>query len=268
MIARTISDRLSSPPSAANHAAVDIRVDGQSLLDQVDLTMSLDGATYEAELLRLQGLINQLAHQAQQAGLSCVYVFEGVDAAGKGGAIRRLVKALPIQHTRVLPVGAPNEAERARHYLWRFWTRVPKPGKTVVFDRSWYGRVLVERVEGLTSAQNWQRAYDEINEFEATLADSGIVIAKFWLQISEEEQLARFEARAETPYKKYKLTPEDFRNRENWQDYQNAAHDMLARTSTSYAPWTLIGANNKRYARIEVLKTVAERLQRQLAALQ
>ena len=144
---------------------------------------------------------------------------------------------------------------------------MPKPGKTVVFDRSWYGRVLVERVEGLITAEAWYRAYDEINEFEATLADSGIVIAKFWLQISEDEQMARFQARAKTPYKKYKLTPEDFRNRENWQAYQAAAHDMVARTSTSYAPWTLVAADNKRYARIEVLKTVAERLEKQLDSM-
>ena len=259
-IAKELANRLVQPAPVKQLLPFEGEVDGQSLLDQIDLTASLDAETYEAELTHLQARINRLAHAASNAGISCVFVFEGVDAAGKGGAIRRLVKALPIQHIRVIPISAPNEAERARHYFWRFWTRVPKPGKTVVFDRSWYGRVLVERVEGLITPQEWQRAYDEINEFEATLVDNGILLAKFWLQISEDAQMKRFEARAETPYKKYKLTPDDFRNRENWHAYQVAAHDMVARTSTMHAPWTLIGANDKRHARIEVLKTVADLL--------
>lgn len=263
-IAKAVGTRLAQPAPERQGFPFEGEINGQSLLEQVDLSASLDADSYTSQLTSLQARLNQLAYAANAANISCVVVFEGVDAAGKGGAIRRLVKALPIQHVRVIPIGAPNEAERARHYLWRFWTRVPKPGKTVVFDRSWYGRVLIERVEGLISPSTWQRAYAEINEFEATLVDNDILLAKFWLQISEDEQLKRFEARANTPYKKYKLTADDFRSRENWQAYQIAAHDMVARTSTSYAPWTLVGANNKRHARIEVLKTVVALLENRL----
>jgi len=263
-IANAVGHRLAQPAPEKQNLPFQGEINGQSLLEQVDLSASVDTDSYTSQLTSLQARLNQLAYAANAADISCVFVFEGVDAAGKGGAIRRLVKALPIQHARVIPIGAPNEAERARHYLWRFWTRVPKPGKTVVFDRSWYGRVLIERVEGLIPPPAWQRAFEEINEFEATLVDNDILLAKFWLQISEDEQMKRFEARANTPYKKYKLTADDFRNRENWQAYQIAAHDMVARTSTSYAPWTLVGANNKRHARIEVLKTVVALLEDRL----
>ena len=263
-IADALEKRLAqAPPEPVQTSAV-AKLNGQSLLDQIDLSMSVKNGDYEAELASLQARINQLAYRAFDAGLACVLVFEGVDAAGKGGTIRRLVRAMPVQHMRVIRIAAPNEAERARHYLWRFWTRVPQPGKTVIFDRSWYGRVLVERVEGFASEQEWSRAYEEINEFEETLCDAGILLCKFWLQIDADEQLQRFHARAQTPYKKYKLTADDFRNRENWDHYQVAAHDMVARTSTRYAPWNLIAANDKRHARLQVLRVIAEQLQARL----
>ena len=240
---------------------------GKPLFDKIDLGVSVDEDTYRKKLSTLQAQLNQLSHRVQKAGVPCVFVFEGVDAAGKGGAIRRLVAALPVQHTRVIPISAPNEAELARHYLWRFWTRLPDRGKTVIFDRSWYGRVLVERVEELAREHEWGRAYEEINEFEASLRDSNFVVCKFWLQIDADTQLSRFEARAQSPYKKYKLTEEDYRNREKWAEHQAAAQEMVALTSTNHAPWTLVAANNKRHARLRVLHTVVDRLDRQLRRL-
>lgn len=264
-IARALSARLSDPVPVPEKVPFVAEIDGHSLLGQLDLSLTVSADRYESELTALQALVNQLSHQACEAGIACVFVFEGVDAAGKGGAIRRLARALPVQHSRVIPIGAPNEVERAHHYLWRFWMRLPKPGEIVVFDRSWYGRLLVERVEGLVPEEVQQRAFDEINEFESTLAEDRFVVCKFWLQIDKDEQLERFSARARTPYKKYKLTPDDFRNRENWDQYQVAAHEMLARTNTSYAPWSLIGANDKRHARLQVLRIVADQLTESLA---
>ncbi|MCR9261583.1 MAG: polyphosphate:AMP phosphotransferase [Pseudomonadaceae bacterium] len=263
-IADALAARLEQPDLAPSLTPPVSNLSPQSLLGQIDLTLSADQDTYSSDLQSLQSNLNQLAHKAQQAGVSCVFVFEGVDAAGKGGAIRRLVRALPVEYVRVIAIGAPNEAEKAHHYLWRFWTRIPKPGHDVVFDRSWYGRVLVERVEGFATEFEWSRAYEEINEFEESLFDAGMVVCKFWLQIDADEQLQRFEARALTPYKKYKLTEEDYRNREKWDEYQLAADDMVARTNTPYAPWHLIAANDKRHARLQVLRTVTAALQQRL----
>jgi polyphosphate kinase 2 (PPK2 family) len=193
-----------------------------------------------------------------------VVAFEGVDAAGKGGAIRRVTSALDARHYHVVPIAAPTDEERAQPYLWRFWRHVPKRGRAVLFDRSWYGRVLVERVEGFASVADWVRGYSEINEFEQQLVEHGIVVAKLWLQVDREEQLERFKEREETGFKTYKITEEDWRNREKWDQYRSAVNDMIERTSTELAPWTLVEANNKRFARIKVLETICDALERAL----
>jgi polyphosphate kinase 2 (PPK2 family) len=190
--------------------------------------------------------------------------FEGWDAAGKGGAIRRITKALDARRYQTISVAAPTDEEKARHYLWRFWRRLPRAGHVTIFDRTWYGRVLVERVEGFASEDEWQRAYGEINDFEELLCERGIVLFKFWLHIDKDEQLRRFEQREQTPYKQYKITEEDYRNREKWPQYEVAVDEMVRRTSTRRAPWTLVESNDKRYARCKVLETVADRLQEAL----
>ena len=190
--------------------------------------------------------------------------FEGWDAAGKGGAIRRLTRPMSARDFRVIRIAAPTDEEKARHYLWRSWRHVPRAGRMTIFDRTWYGRVLVERVEQYATEQEWQRAYDEINDFEAQLTDHGIALLKFWLHIDPDEQLQRFEARRDTPYKQYKITDDDYRNRDKWTEYAAAVNDMVSRTSTAAAPWHLIAANNKRFARIEVLTRVVEALEQRL----
>jgi polyphosphate kinase 2 (PPK2 family) len=183
-------------------------------------------------------------------------VFEGNDAAGKGGAIRRVAEALDPRQYRIVPIAAPTEEERAQPYLWRFWRHVPARRQFTIFDRSWYGRVLVERVEGFCAQADWLRAYGEINDFEEQLHDAGIVLVKFWLAIDQDTQLKRFEERASIPFKRYKITEDDWRNREKWPQYVDAVGDMVDRTSTELAPWTLVEANDKRYARIKVLRTL------------
>jgi len=188
-------------------------------------------------------------------------VFEGMDAAGKGGAIRRVAGALDARQYRIIPIAAPTQEELAQPYLWRFWRQVPRFGRVTVFDRSWYGRVLVERVEGLCAEGDWMRAYAEINDFEDQLVRHGVVLAKFWMAISPEEQLRRFEEREKTRFKRFKITKEDWRNRRRWMDYEHAVCDMIDRTSTEIAPWTLVEADNKYYARIKVLRTLCERIE-------
>jgi len=237
-----------------------------TLIDRIDLTQTIDRETYRDRLRELQAELNDLAWQAYKRSIATVLVFEGVDAAGKGGAIRRVTQAVDSRLREVIPIAAPTDEEMAHHYLWRFWRRVPRAGRMAIFDRSWYGRVLVERVEGFTSEAAWSRAYLEINDFEEQLANSGIVVQKFWLQISKEEQLARFQAREDTPYKRYKITDEDWRNREKWEEYREAVNEMLARTSGQQAPWNLIAGNDKRFARIQVLEIVTEALRNALKA--
>lgn len=227
-----------------------------TLLDRLDLSASIEKKEYEKRLEALQTELNQLTWEAYKQGRSTVLLFEGVDAAGKGGAIRRVTQAVDARLYRTVPIAAPTDEERAHHYLWRFWRHVPRAGRIAIFDRSWYGRVLVERVEGFASHVEWRRSYLEINDFEAEMTESGIVVVKFWLQISAEEQLQRFKARQETPYKEHKITDEDWRNREKWDDYRLAVNEMLQRTSTENAPWTLVAGNDKRFARIKVLETV------------
>ena len=229
-------------------------------LDGVDLTSTLPYDTYKRELRERQQKIHTRSQKAAMEGRTSVLVFEGWDAAGKGGAIRRLTCAMSARNYRVIPIGAPTDEELARQYLWRFWRQMPRAGKVVIFDRSWYGRVLVERVEGFASEEAWQRAYQEINDFESQLVEYGINVQKFWLHIDPEEQLRRFKAREKTPYKKYKITDEDYRNRSKWDAYVCAVNDMVERTSNDIAPWHLIPANDKRYARVEIARIFSKSL--------
>ncbi len=234
------------------------------LLDALDLSLELDKKQYNEQLNHYQGKLNKLARHAHQKKISSVLVFEGWDAGGKGGAIRRLTHAIDARSYQVIPIAAPTDEEQRQHYLWRFWRHMPRAGRVTIYDRSWYGRVLVERVEGFAQEHEWQRAYPEIRNFEEALTDHGIVLVKFWLHIDKEEQLRRFKEREQISYKQHKITEEDYRNREKWDDYALAVNDMVARTSTQSALWTLVEANNKRYARIKVLKTYCDKLEQQL----
>ncbi|AVY94170.1 MULTISPECIES: polyphosphate:AMP phosphotransferase [Microvirgula] len=240
-------------------------VDGVMLLDTLQLDQPLDKSEYKARLAELQSRLAQLTREAAFANHSLLIAFEGNDAAGKGGAIRRLAMALDARRYRIIPVAAPTEEERAKPWLWRFWRHVPKRGGISIFDRTWYGRVLVERVEGFCREVDWMRAYNEINDFERQLHAAGAIVVKFWLTISKEEQLARFKAREETGFKRFKITDEDWRNRDKWDDYKLAVCDMIDRTSTHHSPWTLVEANNKYYARIKVLETVCAAIEKRLA---
>jgi polyphosphate:AMP phosphotransferase len=230
----------------------------------LDLTLALDKSEYEKRMEEQQRRLVLLTRRRRFAHLSPVLVFEGVDAAGKGGAIRRVTRALDARLYDVHAVGAPTDEEKQQPYLWRFWRRLPRDGKLAIYDRSWYGRVLVERVEGFASEADWRRAYGEINDFEAQLERAGSVVIKFWLQISKEEQLRRFKAREEVNFKRFKITAEDWRNREKWDEHERAASDMIERTSTEQAPWTLIEAEDKYYARVKVLRTVADAIEHTL----
>lgn len=229
-----------------------------TILDRVDLTLSLTREEYERKLRHLRSRLYHLEHQAYLARIPVVIAYEGWDAAGKGGNIKRLTRGLDPRGYQVVPIGPPTDEERRHHYLWRFWRHIPKTGHITIFDRSWYGRVLVERVEGFCAEREWKRAFSEINEFEHQLADFGTVIVKFWLHIDQEEQLRRFQERVNTPSKQWKITEEDWRNREKWAQYELAVVEMLERTSTIYAPWTILEANCKLYARIKALQTVAD----------
>ncbi|HET7343433.1 MAG TPA: polyphosphate:AMP phosphotransferase [Methylomirabilota bacterium] len=231
-----------------------------NVISQLDLSVKLSDEAYEEKLLKWQGRINLLSRRLYEERESLLLVFEGPDAAGKGGAIRRLLSAMDARNYEVIPVAAPTDEEHARPYLWRFWRHLPRLGRVTIFDRSWYGRVLVERVEGFCSRADWQRAYAEINAFEEQLTEFGIVLVKFWLAVSPEVQLQRFKDREATPYKQYKLTVEDWRNRDKWDAYVAAACEMIERTSMENAPWVLVPADDKNYARIKVMKTVARAL--------
>ncbi|MEF3074987.1 polyphosphate:AMP phosphotransferase [Methylobacter sp. Wu1] len=238
-----------------------INIAQHNLLDTLDLTLKLEEKTYHEQLHFYQGKLSKLARLARQKKRSSILVFEGWDAGGKGGAIRRLIHALDARNYRVIPVSAPTDEERSRHYLWRFWRHIPRAGKITIYDRSWYGRVLVERVEGFAAECEWQRGYSEIVNFEEELMRAGIIILKFWLHIDKDEQLRRFQSREQISYKQYKITDEDYRNREKWAAYELAVNEMIVRTSTQTAPWTLVEGNDKKYARIKVLKSYCERLE-------
>ena len=235
-----------------------------TLFSRLDMSKTIGKAAYCRELKKWQSKLYKLHLQARERKISSILVFEGPDAAGKGGAIRRITAALDARNYQVHAVAAPSDEERAQHYLWRFWRLLERAGRVTVFDRSWYGRVLVERVEGFATEAEWRRAYAEINDYEEQLIEHGILLVKYWVHITPEEQLARFESRQQTPHKRWKITDEDWRNRARWQDYELAAHDMFQYTSTSIAPWNLVEGNDKRYARIKLLKTLCERLKERL----
>ena len=225
----------------------------RSVLAETDLSDRIDKDDYQKKLKKQQSEFAEAVRDLYRRREAAVFVFEGWDAAGKGGAIRRMVRTVDPRQYRIIPIGAPDAVEKAHHYLWRFWREIPRSGHLTIFDRSWYGRVLVERVEGFATESQWQRAFDEINEFEAELTDHGIRVIKFWLHISDEEQLRRFEARQITPHKVHKITREDFRNRERRRDYELAFEDMYGHTHCDEAPWVIIPAEDKRCARIDVL---------------
>ena len=239
-------------------------IDGMNVLKALDLSKQMDKKEYEEALLTLQGRVNVLARHRNLRKHSVVLVFEGVDAAGKGGSIRRITQSLDARSYHIHPTAAPTEEARAQPYLWRFWRNLPRLGKVAIFDRSWYGRVLVERVEGFCSEADWQRAYSEINDFEDQIVRSRGILLKFWLHISQEEQLRRFEERQVTPFKRFKITEEDWRNRGKWPAYEAAICDMIDRTSTEIAPWTLVESESKYFGRIKILKTLVQRLEDEL----
>ncbi len=237
-----------------------------TVFDTLDHSRKLKKREYRQRRPELQAKLGELGRRAYEQGVATVLVFEGPDAAGKGGAIRRTVWSLDARHYRVHQFAAPTDEENAHHYLWRFWRKLPRAGDFGVFDRSWYGRVLVERAEGLASEAEWRRAYNEINDFEQQIIGRGSVLLKFWLSIDKDEQLARFEERARSAYKHWKLTDEDWRNRELWDTYWQLGHDVIQYTSTSTAPWVLVEGNDKHFARVKVLTTVVEHLERRLCA--
>lgn len=232
-----------------------------SILKDVDLSAKISRPEYDSASKKLQKRILELEHEVFLKRIPVVIVYEGWDAAGKGGNIKRLVRGMDPRGYEVVPFAAPTNEEKLHHYLWRFWRVFPKAGHITIFDRSWYGRVLVERVEGFCSEEEWSRAYREINETEQQWVDFGAVVIKFWLHIDKEEQLRRFEARQQTPHKQWKITDEDWRNREKWDVYRQAVEEMLLKTSTTYAPWTIIEANSKLFGRIKAMKTVRDRLE-------
>ncbi|MDY5482602.1 MAG: phosphate--AMP phosphotransferase, partial [Clostridium sp.] len=234
------------------------------VLSGVDLTKSLNREEYKKELDELQKKLEFLHSEIYRLRIPVVIGFEGWDAAGKGGAIRRLTSHLDPRGYKVNPTAAPNDVEKVHHYLWRFWNNMPKAGHIAIFDRTWYGRVMVERIEGFCSEADWRRAYQEINEMEAHMANFGAVVLKFWLHIDKDEQERRFKERMEDPAKQWKITDEDWRNREKWDDYETAVNEMLVRTSTTYAPWTIVEGNSKYYARVKVLRTVVEALEKKI----
>jgi polyphosphate:AMP phosphotransferase len=251
---RAVLLRAASPPAPP--------IDARNVVEELDLSRSVSEARYEKRLPLLQGRLNALSRAKSFRDVAVVVVFEGNDAAGKGGAIRRVTAAMDARSYDVVPIAAPTEEERAQPYLWRFWRHLPRKGHVTIFDRSWYGRVLVERVEGLAAEPDWMRAYREIVDFEESLGRFGIVVVKFWFAISKAEQLARFRARAKSPFKRFKITPEDWRNRKKWALYERAVCDMVDRTSTDLAPWHLVEANDKKWARLKVLEILGQSIER------
>lgn len=242
------------------------RFDGRDVLSALDLSLSMEKTAYERQLARWQGRLAELTRHPKFRDHALLLAFEGADAAGKGGAIRRVSAALDPRQFQIIPVAAPTEEERAQPYLWRFWRHVPRKGRVTIFDRTWYGRVLVERIEGYCTEADWLRAYAEINDFEHALASAHVIVVKFWLQIDQDEQFRRFKEREDTDFKRFKITEEDWRNREKWDAYQLAICDMVDRTSTGTAPWTLVEANDKRHARVKILKTICQRIEMAIGA--
>jgi polyphosphate:AMP phosphotransferase len=272
MKAQRKSDELEKQISAAETSTgeadkpVDVLgpLSGATVLSSLDMSLHLLKSDYKKQLQECQARLNQLHRKALKKKISTILLFEGPDAAGKGGAIRRITAALDARHYQVIPIAAPTDEERAHHYLWRFWRHLSRAGRINIFDRSWYGRVLVERVEGFAAEAEWKRAFAEINEFEEQLTDHGILLLKYWVHITKDEQLERFEARKQIPHKRWKLTEEDWRNREKWDDYEWAVNDIVEHTSTHSAPWVLVEGNDKRFSRIKVISTFCDRLEAML----
>jgi polyphosphate:AMP phosphotransferase len=272
MKAQHKSDELEKQISAAETSTgeadkpVDVLgpLSGATVLSSLDMSLHLLKSDYKKQLQECQARLNQLHRKALKKKISTILLFEGPDAAGKGGAIRRITAALDARHYQVIPIAAPTDEERAHHYLWRFWRHLSRAGRINIFDRSWYGRVLVERVEGFAAEAEWKRAFAEINEFEEQLTDHGILLLKYWVHITKDEQLERFEARKQIPHKRWKLTEEDWRNREKWDDYEWAVNDIVEHTSTHSAPWVLVEGNDKRFSRIKVISTFCDRLEAML----
>lgn len=235
-----------------------------SSLNSVDLSLSYTKDEYKEKLEKLQNRIQELHGELYRKRIPVILGFEGWDAGGKGGAIKRLTEKMDPRGYQVNPTASPNDIERAHHYLWRFWNNVPKKGHIAIFDRTWYGRVMVERIEGFCTKDEWSRAYKEINDMEANWVHSGAVVLKFWLQIDKDEQARRFKERMENPEKQWKITDEDWRNREKWDQYEQAVDDMLVHTSTTYAPWIIVEGNSKYYARIKVLQSVVDAIEKRL----
>ncbi len=260
-----LAARVPRPKPVPQPPAVAPRAPGVNvtILSKLDLSKSVDPAEYDEQLEEAQGRLNRAMRRAKRKNHSAVVVYEGVDAAGKGGNVRRVTAALDARMYRIVPVAAPTEEERRYPYLWRFWRHLPEAGHMTIFDRSWYGRVLVERVEGFCSPADWHRAYTEINEFEEQMVRANVALVKFWLHIDQDEQLKRFDERAHTTFKQFKITDEDWRNRKKWPQYEDAINEMVERTSTEVAPWTLVEANDKRFARLKTLDTIAQALEAQ-----
>ena len=235
-----------------------------SILSKADLSLKYSREEYEENLDKLQKKIEKLHGELYRRRIPVVLGFEGWDAGGKGGAIKRLTAKMDARGYAVNPTASPNDIEKAHHYLWRFWRAMPKAGHVAIFDRTWYGRVMVERIEGFCTKEEWQRAYKEINDMEKDLYDAGAVVIKFWMHIDKDEQERRFRERQENPEKQWKITDEDWRNREKWDQYEDAVNEMLLRTSTDYAPWVVVEGNDKNYARVKVLKTVVDAIEERL----
>jgi polyphosphate:AMP phosphotransferase len=270
-ILKTMQDRARLP--SANDQAVAEPVEETlvagleqqpTVLDSVDLSRALPADKYKRKLDRYQDRLHELGWLAYQQKRSMVAVFEGWDAAGKGSAIRRVTRAIDPRLYRLVQFAAPTDEERAQHYLWRFWRQLQRDGRCTFFDRSWYGRVLVERVEQFATREQWQRAYGEINRFEQQLVNHGCIVLKFWIHISQDEQERRFRARELEPHKQHKITEEDWRNRARWHEYEIAVDQMVSHTSTRYAPWTLVSGNDKKHARVQILKTFYKTLSKAL----
>ena len=255
-------------PEVARPHVEPVRTETVHILRRVDLSLSIDEQEYVRQRRRLQAQLHLLGLSLYRQQRPAVLIFEGWDAAGKGGSIQRLTAELDPRSYTVHAIAAPAGEDKQRHYLYRFWRRLPPRGQIAIFDRSWYGRVLVERVEGFARADEWQRAYAEINAFERQLIDFGTIICKFWLHLSPEEQLQRFQDRQNVPFKSWKLTDEDWRNREKWPQYEEAVDEMLLRSSTPAAPWTIVEAEDKRFARIKVLRTVVQRFEAELGKVE
>ena len=253
--------RLASARRRRGRGIVPLRPAGLRRLLSLPLDNKLSQASYEKKRDKWLGRLNRVVRAASQERRSVVWVFEGWDASGKGGAIRRLTDAIDARDFRVIPVSKPTDEEKAHHYLWRFWRHVPRAGMVTIYDRSWYGRVLVERLEGFATEAEWRRAYRELNEFERELVEHGVIVLKFWLHIGKDEQLRRFRDREATSYKRHKIDAEDWRNRRKWQSYEIAVGDMLSLTSSRHAPWHLVAANNKRHARLEIIKSSCRQIE-------